>query len=187
MYNNFKDLYNEVIKCKKCELCRERKTVVFGEGNIHADIMFIGEGPGQREDETARPFVGPAGQLLNKMLSEIGLKREDVYIANIVKCRPPKNRDPKEEEQNACMPYLRNQLALIRPKVIICLGRIAASVILKREVKMTKEHGIWTESKGFYIMPTFHPAALLHNEGNIPYAIEDFKLIKEKVAEMSIC
>lgn len=186
MFNNFKDLYNETIKCEKCDLCKTRNTVVFGEGNIHADIMFIGEGPGQREDETARPFVGAAGQLLTNMLRDIGIERKDVYIANIVKCRPPHNRDPLEEEQQACLPYLRNQLALIRPKIIVCLGRIAASVILGRKVYMTREHGTWTNVKGFEIMPTFHPAALLYHDANIPLAREDFVKIKEKSEEIKV-
>ncbi len=186
MYNDFKVLYETVMQCKKCALAGRRKNVVFGEGNLHADIMFVGEGPGAREDELGRPFVGPAGQLLDQMLSEIGLKRADVYIANVVKCRPPNNRDPQPEERAACMDYLRAQVAFVKPKVIVCLGRIAAGVILGREVKMMKEHGICIEVKNFAIMPTFHPAAMLHNPDYVKSAKQDFQLLKKRVEDLSI-
>ena len=181
---NIKEFYKEVVSCEKCELCKTRNTVVFGEGNLQADIMFIGEGPGQREDEQARPFVGPAGKLLDSMIEGIGLKRKDVYIANIVKCRPPKNRDPFPEEQEACLPFLRKQVAIIKPKIIICLGRISASVILKRQVRMTKEHGVFEQAGSFLIMPTFHPAALLHNSMLVDAAKKDFEIIKQKYEEI---
>jgi len=186
MIVDIKEFYNEVVSCRKCGLCETRNTVVFGEGNLHADIMFIGEGPGQREDEQARPFVGPAGKLLDSMIEGIGLKRKDVYIANIVKCRPPKNRDPLPEEQEACLPYLRKQVAIIKPKIIICLGRISASVILKRQIRITRDHGVFEKAGNFYIMPTFHPAALLHNSMLVDSAKKDFEIIKQKYEEL-IC
>ncbi len=184
MYHSIKELYTEVMSCSKCRLSEQRKSIVFGEGNIHADVMFIGEGPGAREDESGRPFVGPAGKLLDGMLGEIGLKREDVYIANVVKCRPPGNRDPQPDEREQCMTYLRAQVAFIKPRVIVCLGRIAAGVILGREVRMTREHGEINAVKNFVIIPTFHPAALLHNPQNTELAKADFEVIRGKLEEM---
>ena len=185
-YESFKTLYETVIHCEKCALAKQRRHVVFGEGNLKADIMFIGEGPGAREDELGRPFVGPAGRLLDKMLLEIGLKRGDVYIANVVKCRPPNNRDPQESERNACMDYLRAQVAFIKPKLIVCLGRIAAGVLLKRDVKMMKEHGTCIRVKNFMIMPTFHPAAMLHNPDYVDGAKKDFQVLKQKLEELKL-
>ncbi|MGI6152473.1 MAG: uracil-DNA glycosylase [Christensenellaceae bacterium] len=184
MYQSFKELYETVMHCTACRLSEKRTNVVFGEGNLHADIMFIGEGPGAREDETGRPFVGAAGQLLDKMLNDIGLARKDVFIGNTVKCRPPGNRDPKPDEREACIGYLRAQVAFIKPKLIVCLGRIAAGVILGREVRMMREHGQIFDVKKFLIMPTFHPAALLHNPDNAQYAREDFQLLKSKLEEL---
>lgn len=186
MYENIKALYEAAMHCEKCRLSETRKHVVFGEGNLHADVMFIGEGPGAREDEQGRPFVGPAGQLLDRMLREIGLERKNVYIANVVKCRPPNNRDPQKDEREACIGYLRAQVAFIRPKVIVCLGRIAAGIILGRDVKMMKEHGVCTKVKNFYIMPTFHPAALLHNPNCTDDAKYDFQILKEKLDELKL-
>ncbi|MEG0251448.1 MAG: uracil-DNA glycosylase [Christensenellaceae bacterium] len=183
MFADIKTLYNTVMNCTACDLCKERKNVVFGEGNLHADLMLIGEGPGAREDEQARPFVGPAGQLLDNMLAEIGLMRKEVYIANVVKCRPPNNRDPRPDEQGACLSYLRAQVAYIKPKIIVCLGRIAAGVILNREVKMSKEHGKSIKVKNFVILPTFHPAALLHNPDYAQDAQNDFLEIKRLLSE----
>ena len=185
-FTDIKTLYETVMQCKKCRLAGQRRHVVFGEGNLHADVMFIGEGPGAREDELGRPFVGPAGQLLDKMLAEIGLARSDVYIANVVKCRPPNNRDPQPDEREACMDYLRAQVAFIKPKVIVCLGRIAAGVILKRDVKMMKDHGSCIEVKNFTIMPTFHPAAMLHNPDYVEGAKQDFQVLKKKLGELAI-
>lgn len=161
-----------------------RTNVVIGDGNRNADIMFIGEGPGQQEDLQGRPFVGPAGQLLDKMLKAIDLTREDVYIANIVKCRPPGNRDPHEDEQEACMNYLRYQLLLVRPKIIVCLGRIAAMAIIKPSFRITRERGSWIERKGYWITATYHPSALLRDEDKKRPAWEDFKAIKAKLAEL---
>ena len=183
MYQSIKELYNDVMSCSKCRLAKNRRTIVFGEGSIKADLMFIGEGPGQREDETGRPFVGPAGQLLDKMLEGIGLKRSDVYIANVVKCRPPNNRDPEEDERAQCIGYLRAQVAFIRPKIIVCLGRVAAGSILGRTVRMMREHGQPVKVKNFTILPTFHPAALLHNPDHRADAQADFKVIEGLLRE----
>lgn len=147
--------------------------------------MFIGEGPGQYEDESGRPFVGAGGRMLDELLEEIGVRRSDVYIANVVKCRPPGNRDPKPEEIAACMPFLRGQTAWIRPKVIVGLGRYAAGLLLGRNVRMTREHGTVHRVKDFTIIPTFHPAALLHNPANLEPAKADFRIIKEQIDALS--
>lgn len=183
-YANLKELYREVTSCTKCALAEGRRHVVFGEGNLHAEVMFVGEGPGAREDETGRPFVGPAGKLLDRMLADIGLKRGDVYIANVVKCRPPGNRDPRPEERSLCMGYLRAQVAFVKPRIIVCLGRIAAGVILNREVRMTREHGTCVQVKRFTIIPTFHPAALLHNPDHVEDAKADFAAIQKTLGEL---
>ncbi|MCX7885436.1 MAG: uracil-DNA glycosylase [Caloramator sp.] len=173
---------SEIIKtCNKCPLCNKRKNVVFGEGNINTKIMFIGEGPGEEEDNTGRPFVGKAGQLLTKMLAAIELKREDVYIANIVKCRPPNNRVPLEEEVVKCLPYLRYQVSIIKPKIIVCLGATSSKYIIKNDIRITKDRGIWYKKGNFYIIPTYHPAALLRDPSKKKEAWEDFKNIREKL------
>ena len=146
--------------------------------------MFVGEGPGQQEDLQGEPFVGPAGKLLDKMLASIGLDREKVYIANIVKCRPPGNRDPHDDEQEACMNYLRYQLMLVKPKIIVCLGRIAATAIIDKDFKITRQHGQWTERKGYWFIATYHPSALLRDESKKRPAWEDLKLIRAKLDEI---
>lgn len=179
MYTSLKQVYDEVSQCKKCELCKTRTNVVFGEGNLRAKLMFIGEGPGQREDEMGRPFVGPAGQLLDKMIEAIGLARSDVYIANIVKCRPPYNADPKPEYAAKCISYLREQVRFIHPKIIVCLGRIATQHIIKEVTGINRIHGRVYERNGFYLIPTFHPAALLRDESKKRLAWEDFKTIRD--------
>lgn len=164
--------------CQACGLCGQRTNVVFGEGNESAKLMFVGEGPGREEDLKGRPFVGAAGQLLDKMLASIELSRQDVYIANIVKCRPPNNREPNEYEANCCLPILRAQTALIRPKIIVCLGRVAAQNIIDPSIRITKERGKITERKGVKLMATYHPAALLRDEAKKRDAWEDMKAIK---------
>ena len=146
-----------------CLLCRTRTRSVPGEGNRDADLMFIGEGPGHDEDLSGRPFVGRAGQLLDKMIEAIGQKRQDVYIANIVKCRPPGNRVPMEIEAEACLPYLRRQVYLVRPRIIVCLGATAGRYVIDRKVGITRIRGQWFERKGYWIMATYHPAALLRD------------------------
>lgn len=171
--------------CTKCALCQTRTNMVFGVGNPDAQIMFIGEGPGEQEDLQGEPFVGAAGKLLDEMLSIIDLERKDVYIANIVKCRPPGNRDPLDEEQDACIGYLRNQLGLIMPKIIVCLGRIAARRIISPDFKITRDHGAFYENNGFWITSLYHPAALLRDPGKRPETFMDLLLLKEKYLDLS--
>lgn len=169
--------------CKRCKLADTRHNVVFGVGNKKSDILFVGEGPGYYEDMQGEPFVGRAGQLLDKMLAAINLNRNDVYIANIVKCRPPENRDPFPEERTACIPYLRMQFKLIRPKIIVCLGRIAATSIISPDFRITKSRGIWYNKKGIDIIATYHPSALLRDESKKPDAWKDFQSIRDKLKE----
>ena len=171
--------------CQRCALADTRTHVVFGAGPHDAEIMMVGEGPGEHEDEQGIPFVGKAGQLLDEMLSLIGLSREkNVYICNIVKCRPPQNRDPLNTEQDACIGYLRNQVALIRPKIIVCLGRIAAMKLIRADYKITKEHGQWVEKAGVSMTAIFHPAALLRDPRKRPETFEDLKSIQAKIREV---
>jgi len=179
------ELMEQVSACEKCRLCETRTNVVPGEGNPAADLMFIGEGPGQEEDRYGRPFVGRSGELLTKMIHAIGLERSEVYIANIVKCRPPQNRNPEPDEAQACLPYLRAQVALVRPKIIVLLGKIACRYTLNEEVFVTRDHGKWYERKGTLFMPTFHPSALLRDETKKRDAWEDFKKIRDKLAELN--
>lgn len=185
MYKSFDELEKYCKACEKCGLCKTRHNVVFGVGNKKAEVLFIGEGPGENEDLQGQPFVGRGGQLLDKMLNAIDLDRnKNIYIANIVKCRPPQNRDPLPEEQNACIAWLENQIELIKPKIIVCLGRIAAMRLIKPDIKITKEHGIFFEKNGFIMMATLHPAALLRNPANKPGAFEDFLKLREKINEV---
>ena len=185
MYTNWDDLKAACESCQKCELCKTRTNVVVGVGNPRAEVMFIGEGPGENEDLQGEPFVGRAGKLLDKMLDAVELDRHtNVYIANIVKCRPPQNRDPKPEEQEQCIEWLRAQVRLIRPKVIVCLGRIAAAKIIKPDIKITKEHGMWFEKGGILMMPMLHPAALLRDPRKKPEAFQDFLTLREKLKEI---
>lgn len=181
---SWETLYEACNHCQKCGLWETRKNVVVGTGNLNGAILFIGEGPGAQEDLQGIPFVGPAGQLLDKMLAAIALNREQVYIANIVKCRPPGNRDPNEEEQQACMNYLRYQLALIKPKIIVCLGRIAAQAIISPDFKITRQRGEWTMRKGYWITATYHPSALLRDETKKRPAWTDFQAIRDKLIEL---
>jgi DNA polymerase len=157
--------------------------VVFGVGKRNADVLFVGEGPGEQEDLRGEPFVGPAGKLLDDMMSIIDLNRQNAYIANIVKCRPPQNRDPLETEQDACIDYLRNQVALIKPKIIVCLGRIAATRLIRSDFRITREHGTWTERGGIWFTATYHPSALLRDASKRPDAFEDLLAIREKIRE----
>ncbi|MGM9669077.1 MAG: uracil-DNA glycosylase family protein [Faecousia sp.] len=170
--------------CTKCGLCETRHNVVFGVGPRDADVMFIGEGPGEQEDLQGEPFVGAAGKLLDDMLSIIDLGRHNCYIANIVKCRPPHNRDPLETEQDACIGYLRNQVALIRPKIIVCLGRIAAKRIIRGDYRITSEHGTWVESKGIHMTAIYHPSALLRDVQKRPETFDDLLSLREKIRQV---
>lgn len=167
--------------CTRCSLCETRNHMVFGVGNRHSDIMFVGEGPGEQEDLKGEPFVGPAGMLLDDMLSIIDLDRSKIYIANIVKCRPPRNRDPLEEEQVACIDYLRHQVALVKPKIIVCLGRIAATRLIRPDFRITREHGTWTERNGIQFTAIYHPSALLRDVSKRPETFEDLLQIREKL------
>lgn len=181
----WKELYSEINGCQKCRLCEQRTNIVIGEGDPKATIMFIGEGPGRDEDLSGRPFVGRAGQLLDKMIGAIGFRREEVYIANVVKCRTPNNRTPEESEADACLPYLRVQFALIRPKIIVCLGATAAKYIYDPNVRITRDRGVWKEKKGVWILPTYHPAALLRDESKKREAWEDMQKLKQKYDEIA--
>lgn len=171
--------------CTRCGLCETRHNVVFGTGNENADILFVGEGPGEQEDLTGQPFVGPAGKLLDDMLTIIDLDRNtNCYICNIVKCRPPHNRDPLETEQESCIGYLRNQVALVKPKVIVCLGRIAAKKLIDPDYRITRQHGTWTERAGVWMTAIYHPSALLRDVSKRPETFDDLLSIREKLKEV---
>lgn len=178
------ELEKSCYTCKKCGLCQTRTNVVFGVGLKNADILFVGEGPGEQEDLKGEPFVGAAGHLLDDMLSIIDLNRQNCYIANIIKCRPPKNRDPEEAEQEACIGYLRNQVALIEPKVIVCLGRIAAKKLIDPDYRITREHGTWICRNGIWMTAIYHPSALLRDLSKRPETFEDLLSIREKLREV---
>ena len=179
------ELQQRCSECQKCGLCAGRHNVVFGVGDPCADIMFIGEGPGEQEDLKGEPFVGKAGQLLDKYLTAVDLdRRSNVYIANIVKCRPPQNRDPLPEEQDACIVWLREQFSIIRPKLVICLGRIAASKIIKPDIRITRERGKVFRKGGVLMMPVLHPAALLRNPADKAPTLEDFLKIQELLSDI---
>ena len=183
MYETIEELKNAIKDCNKCKLCTRRKNIVFGVGNENADIMFIGEGPGADEDTQGIPFVGKAGQLMNKAFDVVGIEREEVYIANIVKCRPPNNRDPEPDEVLSCINYLRNQVMIVKPKIIVLLGRISLQNILGQEYKITASRGKWVEKKGILYMPTWHPAALLRDETKKIDFIRDLKEVIKKLEE----
>ena len=170
--------------CQACALGATRTNLVFGDGNPHAKIMFIGEGPGQQEDLTGIPFVGRAGQLLSQILEIIDLDRTHYYIANIVKCRPPRNRDPLTEEQEACIPYLEEQIQLINPKIIVCLGRIAACRLIRSDFRITREHGQWVHKKNRWMTALYHPSALLRDLSKRPDTFDDLKSIQAKILEV---
>lgn len=172
--------------CERCALCKSRKNLVFGMGNPDAQVMFIAEAPGKMEDDTGKLFVGKSGQLLDKIFKAIAISREDVYITNIVKCRPPMNRNPLPEEKRACLPYLRLQTRIIKPKVIVLLGSIAAKTIIEEDFKITRQHGQWICKNGFHLIATYHPAALLRNPSMKREAWEDFKKIRSKMDEFGI-
>ena len=185
---NRTDSWSQLLKdcqdCCACELHKTRTNCVFGTGNTSADILFVGEAPGENEDKTGTPFVGRAGQLLDKFLFAVDIPREDVYIANILKCRPPKNRDPLPAEEDACIEFLRRQVRLLQPKIIVCLGRISAMRLIKPDFKITKEHGEWFERGNFVITAVYHPALLLRDPRRKEEMLEDMKKIKEKLNEM---
>lgn len=170
--------------CTKCNLCSGRTNVVFGVGKENADILFIGEGPGEQEDIQGEPFVGAAGKLLDDMLSIVDLNRSNCYIANVVKCRPPNNRDPLPEEQDACKDYLDAQIALIKPKIIICLGRVAAKRIIHPDYSITREHGRWVYRDGVWMTAFYHPSALLRDISKRPMTFDDLLNLRAKAKEV---
>ena len=184
---SWEELKRECAQCVRCGLCETRHNVVFGVGDECADILFVGEGPGEQEDLRGEPFVGPAGKLLDDMLSIIDLYRgENCYICNIVKCRPPHNRDPLETEQDACIGYLRNQVALVKPKIIVCLGRIAAKRLIDPDYRITRQHGQWVEKCGFWMTAIYRPAALLRDVTKRPETFDDLLAIREKAHQLGI-
>ena len=178
------------IKCKnctKCDLCEGRTNLVFGVGKKDADIMLIGEGPGENEDLQGQPFVGRSGQLLDKFLASVDLSRDkNVYIANMVKCRPPKNRDPKPEEQDMCINSLREQFKIIKPKIIVCVGRVSAQKLIDKNFKVTQQHGEFIDKNGTLFMGTYHPAAILRNPNNKEAAFGDWLALRDKINELGI-
>ena len=187
MLTTMDELRQACSACEKCELCETRHHVVFGVGKEDAEILFVGEAPGENEDLQGEPFVGRGGQLLDLYLNGIGLDRkENIYIANMLKCRPPHNRDPKPEEMDVCLPWLRNLVYLMRPKIIVCVGRISAQRLISPDFKVTKQHGIFYDKNGTLMMGTFHPAALLRNPSQKGACLEDFLKLQDKIRELGI-
>ena len=184
MKTSWPQLMEEISACEKCRLCQTRTNVVPGEGDPNARLMFIGEGPGRDEDLQGRPFVGRSGELLTRMIRGIGLEREQVYICNVVKCRPPQNRNPEPDEAAECLNYLRAQVGLVRPQVVVLLGKIACRYTLQQEVSVMREHGTWFERKGVWFIPTYHPSALLRNPALKRDSWDDFQKIREKLREI---
>lgn len=182
--NQWEKLQEECLACRACNLCQSRTQVVFGDGDPSAEVLFIGEAPGKNEDEQGRPFVGRGGKLLDDMLLMIGLHRENVYITNSVKCRPPENRDPLNTEKDACRGYLRRQVQLMRPKIIVCLGRISAKELIREDYKITEEHGQFCEKNGVLMTALYHPAALLRDPRKKPETFEDLKRLQAKIREI---
>ena len=181
------DLFEKQVEaCRMCSLCRQIHHKVPGQGDRQSPLMLIGEGPGQQEDEQGLAFVGPAGQLLTRMLGAIQLPRDRVYICNVVKCRPPHNRVPEPEEAQACLLHLRMQTWLVRPRVIVLLGATAARYLLNPDIRITRDRGQWTCRKGIWIMPTYHPSALLRDESKKPQAWEDMKSLREKLISLHL-
>lgn len=170
--------------CSRCPLCKTRGKAVMGRGDLKSPVLFIAEAPGQNEDRDGIPFTGRSGEMLDKLLAQAGMAREGIYLTNIVKCHPPGNRDPKPEEQEACIPYLKYETILLRPKVIVCLGRIAAQRIIRPDYRITREHGTFIYRKNTWLTAAYHPSALLRDEAKIPEAASDFRLIREKLEEL---
>ena len=179
--DNWEKLKSECLNCRRCPLCETRNNVVFGVGPENAEVLFIGEAPGEQEDLKGEPFVGRGGKLLDDMLELIDLDRTKIYIANMVKCRPPKNRDPLETEQMACAEWLRRQIDLLQPKLIVCLGRISAMKFIKPDFRITKEHGQWFEMDGRRVMALYHPAALLRDPNKRPETFDDLKRLQAEI------
>lgn len=179
-------LKQKCLSCTACPLCRSRTNVVFGVGPVPSQIVFVGEGPGQNEDLQGEPFVGAAGQLLDSMLSIIDLSRRNCYIANIVKCRPPQNRDPLPDEQDACIGYLNEQLDILQPKIVVCLGRIAAMRLIRPDFRITRDHGLWTQKNGVYYTAFYHPSALLRDPSKRPEAFTDLLILRDQIRRQNL-
>ena len=182
--NDWDALREECLSCQACELSKTRTQVVFGVGDPEAEVLFIGEAPGKNEDEQGEPFVGRGGKLLDEMLAMIGLRRKNIYITNSVKCRPPENRDPLNTEKDACRGYLRRQVKLMRPKIIVCLGRISAMEFIREDFKISQEHGQFFDKNGTLMMALYHPAALLRDPRKKPETFEDLKRLQMKIQEI---
>ena len=182
--HTWEEIEKYVNTCHRCPLCMTRNKSVMGKGSHQADIMFIAEAPGAKEDIAGIPFVGPAGQLFDTLLKECGLSREEIYITNIIKCHPPKNRDPKEQEKERCFPYLRYETYLLKPKIIVCLGRVAAQKLIDPNYRITRQHGEWIERKGFYLTAIYHPSALLRDPEKMEDTRADFQKIVQKRNEL---
>ena len=183
MSEAWEELKRDCAACRNCPLGETRTNLVFGVGDEKAEVLFVGEGPGEQEDLKGEPFVGPAGKLLDDMLAMIGLERSRVYIANIVKCRPPHNRDPQPNEQQACIGWLERQIGLIQPKLIVCLGRIAAMALIDPGFRITRQHGQWFDVGGRRVMATYHPSALLRDESKRPEAFMDLRELRKEIRE----
>lgn len=179
----YEELKNYVDHCTRCPLSQTRNHAVMGKGNLHAKILFIAEAPGRNEDRDGIPFTGRSGQLFDRLLEGIGMRREEIYLTNVVKCHPPGNRDPKPEEQELCIPYLKYETLLLRPKIIVCLGRIAAQRIIRPDYRITREHGTFLERKGVWLTAVYHPSAVLRDETKLPQMQEDFQKIRKKLEE----
>ncbi|ATW25572.1 uracil-DNA glycosylase [Candidatus Formimonas warabiya] len=177
-------LEQQLQKCHRCDLGRRRIKLVFGKGSLTAPVMFIGEGPGEQEDIQGQPFVGKAGQLLDKIIAAAGFSENQVYICNVVKCRPPGNRLPNPVEVEACKPFLREQIRSIRPRIIVCLGALAAQTLINPDVRITRDRGAWVQKGNFKIMPTFHPAALLRDPAKKRLVWEDMKKVRDEFHRM---
>ncbi|MBQ3510451.1 MAG: uracil-DNA glycosylase [Peptococcaceae bacterium] len=183
MYTH-QELETMIQQCSRCPLSQSRKQPVIGRGSLKADIMFVAEAPGAQEDVQGIPFVGPAGRVLDILLASAGLTRQDVYITNIIKCHPPGNRDPKPEEQEACIPFLRAETTLLRPPVIVCLGRIAAQKLIDPQFKITRQHGTWVHRKGYWMTAVYHPSAILRDPSKLEETKKDFQSIIQKLQEI---
>ena len=180
----YEELKNFVDHCGRCPLAQTRNRAVMGRGSLRSPVLFIAEGPGRNEDRDGIPFTGQSGQVFDRLLGEIGMTREDVYITNIVKCHPPGNRDPLEEEKAACMPYLKYETYLLKPKIIVCLGRVAAQRLIDPDYRITRQHGTWVERKGCFLTATYHPSALLRDPSKLEAGKRDFQIIREKLREV---
>lgn len=181
----YDELKNFVNHCNRCGLCQTRNHPVMGKGNVHSPVLFVAEAPGRNEDRDGIPFTGKSGELFDRLLEGIGLHRNDIYLTNIVKCHPPGNRDPKPEEQERCIPYLKYETLLLRPKIIVCLGRIAAQRIIRPDYRITREHGEFLERKNVWLTAVYHPSAILRDDTKMPQMVNDFRKIQEKLREIN--